>query len=474
MKFSSMVFKVLENATVVTPGRDQDVVENAEVVIEDKVIVKVAESGSEAYPDKAEVIDLRGKTVIPGLVNAHSHMEMSSVEQVLAEQSSNQILLETLPIVQDIWDGKRTELVKSGYEYGCYNFLKTGITTVNTMDYRPEIGADIIKEAGMRAVVGHVGTDMFLKAGREEILEREKAFIEEYRESSRITPSISTEGDLFCSRRLWEDIGRLRSEYPELPFHTHILELPESREMSKVNGSEGTTQLLEELGLLDERSVLAHFTHADEVDYRTFKRKSVGLAHCPSVLEVYDYNDSWPNVDKADGKGIRTGIGLDDHYLVDNDNLFDEARKARDKLEEERDYCISPESLFRKMTLEGAQALGLGEVTGSIEEGKKADLVVLDIDLASEEEIYSKLVESASEDVESVFVGGEQVVDQGIVTTLDRENILERKSKVESDIRDELDKRFLKIRLLVRTLSIIDWRVIKLIPQKLKSKFVEN
>lgn len=461
--------RTLKNATVVTCGRDQKVVENGKIVIEDGEIIEVADSTQE-IDSSAEIIDLKGKVVIPGLINSHSHMEISSIEDILEEQSSNQTLLETLPIVQDIWDGDREELIKSGYEYGCYNFIKNGITTVNTMDYRPEVGADIIKSSGMRAVIGHVGTDLFLKTDTEEVIEREKAFLEEYRDSEMITPSISTQGDFYCSKSFWNEISELRTEYPEVPFHTHVFELPESRQMSKINGAEGTSQLLDELGLLNEKAVLAHFTHAKENDYQAFEKNSVGLAHCPSVLEAYDYNETWPQVEKADKRGIKMGIGLDDHYIIENDNLFDETRKVREKMKEQRDYSISPESLFRKMTLEGAKAVGLGEATGSIEEGKKADLVVLDIELDSNKNTFAQVIESTPEKVEHVFIDGEHVLENKKVQTIDREKMLERKNEVETEMREELDQRFLNTKLLIRTLSIIDLRVLKLIPHKLKNK----
>lgn len=467
-----MTTRILENATVVTPGRDQKVVEDGKIAVENGKIVKIGDSGEEIFSDSSvERLDLNGKVVIPGLVSAHSHMEMSSMEEIIKEQSSNKVLLETLPFLQDIWNGERTELIESGYEYGCYNFLKNGITTINSMDYRPEVGAEIIRESGMRAVIGHVGSDLFLKAGTEEVIEREKAFIEEYRGSGRITPSIGAQGDLYCSKDFWNEISELRSKYPEVPFHTHILELPESREMSQVNGAEGTTQLLENLGLLDEKAVLAHFTHAEEEDFESFKRKDAGLAHCPSVFKEHDYHDRWPHVEKADEKKIKTGLGLDDHYIIENDDLFAEARTARDKLEEEREYSISPESLFRKMTLEGAQAVGLGEVTGSIEEGKKADLVVLDLELDSEENPFAQVIESTPEKIEHVFVDGDHIVKHGEVQTMNREKILERKNEVETEIREELDQRFFNTKLLIRNLSIINWRILKLLPHKLKNKF---
>lgn len=466
-----MTTRVLENTTVVTPGREQEIVENGKIIIENDKITKVADSGEEILSGgSVERLDLDGKVVIPGLVSAHSHMEMSSMEEVIKEQSSRKVLLETLPFIQDIWNGERTELIESGYEYGCYNFLKNGITTINSMDYRPELGAEIIRESGMRAVIGHVGSDLFLKADTEEVIKREKAFIEKYGDSDRITPSIGAQGDLFCSKDLWDKISELRSEYPEVPFHTHILELPESREMSQVNGGEGTTQLLENLGLLDEKAVLAHFTRAEEEDFESFRRKDVGLAHCPSVLKEHDYHGRWPHVEKADEKKVKTGLGLDDHYIIENDDLFAEARTARDKLEEERGYSISPESLFSKMTLEGAQAVGLGEVTGSIEEGKKADLVVLDLELADEENPFAQVIEITPEKIEHVFVDGNHIVKSGEVQTLNREKILERKNEVETEIREELGQRFFDIKLLIRNLSIINWRVLKLLPHKLKNK----
>ena len=229
-----------------------EVFEETSVVIEDDRIVDI---GAEQSTRSDTVVDCEGLVAIPGMVNSHSHMELSSVEEIFLEQSSEEILFELFPVVQSIWEGEREGLIGSGYRYACYSFLKNGITTVNTLDYHPETGVDIIGESGMRAVMGFSPGDLFLNADAEEIIERERKFIENYNDAydGRITPSVSCQGDLYCSQQLWSMVSDLGEEYPELPFHTHVLEMPESNQLPQAHGFKGTVDLLESKELLGEK-----------------------------------------------------------------------------------------------------------------------------------------------------------------------------------------------------------------------------
>jgi len=241
--------------------------------------------------------------------------------------------------------------------------------------------------------------------------------------------------------------------------------------MPQAHGFKGTVDLLESKDLLGEDSVLAHFTHADKKQLEKIEETGTGLAHCPSIL-AYDFNGVWPNVDTADKENISTGLGIDDHYLIESENLFQEARKAKEKLEDEKNYRISYKGLFRKMTSEAAEAVGLGDEIGSIEKGKKADIVLLNLEIDFEGNVYRQIIENADEEnIQEVFVDGEQVVKDGEVTTMNRDEVLEEKEQVKQEFREELDKRFFKTRMLFKTLRIIDYRTLKLIPYKLRNLF---
>ncbi|AOV94797.1 hypothetical protein AQV86_02625 [Nanohaloarchaea archaeon SG9] len=208
---------LLKNLSVVSGTGE--VVEETSVVIEDDRIVGIGVEDGSSFDT---VVDCEGLVAIPGMVNSHSHMELSSAEEIFLDQSSREILFELFPVVQSIWDSGREDLISSGYRYACYSFLRNGITTVNTLDDHPETGIDIVGESGMRAVMGFSPGDLFLNADAEEIIERERKFIENYSGAyeGRITPSVSCQGDLYCSQELWKGVSELSEEYPELPFHT--------------------------------------------------------------------------------------------------------------------------------------------------------------------------------------------------------------------------------------------------------------
>ena len=124
------------------------------------------------------------------------------------------------------------------------------------------------------------------------------------------------------------------------------------------------------------------------------------------------------------------------------------------------------------MTSEAAEAVGLEDEVGSIEKGKKADIVLLNLEIDFEGNVYRQIIENADEEnIQEVFVDGKQIVKDGEVVNMDREEILEEKEQVKQDFRDEMNKRFFKTRMLLKTLRIIDYRTLKLLPYKLKKLF---
>ena len=227
-------------------------------------------------------------------------------------------------------------------------------------------------------------------------------------------------------------MSRLAAEYPDVPVHTHLLEAEEGNEMSRYNGASDTVDLLDEVGLLDDRLIGAHFRVADGHDAERMGEAGAGVAHCPSVLGYYNFESDgkWTPVQKLRSAGVDVGLGLDDHYWHDSIDLFGEARQARllaNWAEGGKQYDSI--ELLRMLTTESADAIGLDDV-GSLAVGNRADLLVLDVDSARFTpltNVPAQLVNKATRsEVETVIIDGRVVVDDGTVTTMDADSVRER------------------------------------------------
>ncbi|WP_369333865.1 amidohydrolase family protein, partial [Halorubrum sp. SS7] len=140
------------------------------------------------------------------------------------------------------------------------NFLNGGVTTVNSMDVRPSYGAETFGDAGLRGFFGVAVSDLFWDVPTDEQFERARAFIDEHHNTydGRIRATICPHDDWSCTRDVWERTATLTTEYPDLPVHTHLLELEESNTMARSNGASDSLDLLDEVGLLNEQLVAAH------------------------------------------------------------------------------------------------------------------------------------------------------------------------------------------------------------------------
>lgn len=410
---------------------------------------------------------------LPGLINAHAHMELSAIPGALARLHNAHLLLELLPLVQSIWDGRANPLIRAGYEMASLNYLQHGISTVNTMDYRPEEGVDRIGASGMRAVMSHVASDRFLKASPADIVAREAAFMNNHhgRYEGRIRCAIGCQGDLYGSRRLWSQLARLRREYPDHLFHTHLFETGFSNAMSRMHGFQGSTDLMHRLGLLNERSVAAHLTRAREEDVDLMAEQGAAMLHCPTILSTYDHSGYWPPLKALRDKGVGMAIGLDDHYLFHSHDLFAEMRQARDQARRHagEDVFRSGE-LLRMVTRDAADALDLPE-TGRLEPGRKADVLLLDLDVRntpSADAVCDRVISEAGPDrVRYLYVDGRACVVNSRVTSMDATAVSARAREQEQLMARAFSAPFRRTGRLMQSLRLLHPAVYAVLPYRL-------
>jgi 5-methylthioadenosine/S-adenosylhomocysteine deaminase len=418
---------VVYDAFVLTVDARNRLFERETIVIEDDIIREVRKThDGDAALNADHVIDGTGRLVLPGLVNAHAYLELTALIGAFSEFGVGELLATMTAVYGQLGRGEYDYLVEAGYELAALNFLVGCVTTTNSMDVRPTYGAEVFGEAGLRGIFGSAITDLFWDVPIGEQLARARSFVETYHGSygGRIRAAICPHDDWSVSRDLWEQVAELAEEYPTLPVHTHLLELDGSDTLARSYGADDSLALLSEVGLLDERLVAAHVRVADDEDVRRIARAGSAVAHCPSIFCYFNPDGStpWTPTPELREAGVATGPGLDDHYWHDSYDLFGEARQARlaANLKKGAEQ-FSPMELVRMLTIEGAEALGMDAEVGSLEPGKRADFVVLDVDkpkFTPLMNIPAHVVNNAtSADVETVVVNGTVLMRVGVVPT---------------------------------------------------------
>jgi cytosine/adenosine deaminase-related metal-dependent hydrolase len=427
---------VIHDAIVMTVNDEQDLFEKGTVVIDNGRLIEVRPSkADDADIDADLVIDGAGKLVMPGLVNVHTHLELTPFIGGLSELGFIELWANLSAVYRPIDEGDFEYLIEAGYELAALNFLNGGVTTTNSMDMRPGPGAETFGEAGLRAFFGTPITDLFWDIPVDEQFTRAQKFIQDYHGSfdGRIRATICPHDDWSCTREMWDRIADFAAEYPDMLVHTHLLEFEESNTMARANGAEDSLDLLDDVGLLDDRLIAAHFRMASKEDIRRTSNADASVAHCPSVFCYWnpDPGAQWTPVPELRAAGVDVGLGIDDHNWHDSYNLFGEARQARLAANLERGTGqFTSKELVRMLTIEGARVLNVGDEIGSLEAGKRADLIVLDLDtpkFAPVNNVFAHVVNQTNpSDVETVFVDGNVVMLGGDVKTLQPPEVIDR------------------------------------------------
>ena len=423
---------LIHDATVVTVNQNHEIFRNGSIRVTDGVIRSVEPTKPGSRPSAAKyVVDADGKVVMPGLIDAHRHTEFTLVQGLFSDLDGEELLKEAMSLYHTAEEALGESFFETAWDLACLRQLTHGVTTVNAMDFTPELGAAAIGKAGLRGMIGPELAD-FLKADSPaEQLADAREFIETHHDThdGRVRASIAPGGEAGCSRQLWEGVEELRSEYPDLRLHTHLYDSSEAGTLAAGSGADDPLDLLETFNLLDERTLLTHLLHADQLDARRIADAGAHVLHCPTVYSYFQAGErTWFPLPALKESGANVVIGLDDPFWFDSWDLIQEAKHAR--LLSNFEYGAqqwSSYDLLRMLTIDAARALGLDDQVGSLEPGKRADFIVIDVDTPRHQpysNLPSVLMNTVTAgDVETVVVDGEVLMEDRVVTSLDVENV---------------------------------------------------
>jgi cytosine/adenosine deaminase-related metal-dependent hydrolase len=428
---------LIRNATVVTMNESRQVIPRGDVLIVGERIARVGPAG--VVPDieaaAHEIMDAAGRVVIPGLVQSHVHL----CQTLFRNQADDLALLQWLR--ERIWPFEAAHDAASlaaSADLGIAELLRGGTTAVLDMGTvrHTEAIFESARRAGIRATIGkcHMDVDAGqpapLRESARESREEALALMERWHdaEGGRLRYAFAPRFVLSCSEALLRDIAAIARE-KRVRVHTHASENAEECRIVREQVGRDNIDYLLAIGLGGENLCLAHCVHATDGELDLMAREAVKVLHCPS--SNLKLGSGIARVPEMLDRGISVSIGADGAPCNNNLDAFVEMRLAA-LLQKPR---LGPRAMpalrvLELMTIEGARALGLGEEIGAIEPGRRADLVVLDLDDVATvpgTDLFARIVYAAqSRHVTDVWVDGRAVVRARTLTTLDEERVRAR------------------------------------------------
>lgn len=404
---------------LVTQNSDRQVLENVDLKISDD---RISAIGRNLDSRGHDTIDCREKTVMPGLVNAHTHVSMTLLRGI----SDNKLLQDWLE--EDIFPAEEKIRPRDAYigaKLGISEMLKTGTTTFNDMYFHMDKVAEAVEDTGIRAVLSEGIIDQ--DAGREDI-DDALDFVEKYQSHDLVTPGFAPHAVYTASKTALLE-ARDYSEIFDVPYHIHVSETKKENDDCIEETGKTPVRYLDSLGLVNDDMIAAHGVWLEEEDLDILQRKGGNVVHNPSAnLKL---GSGIADVPEMLDRGINVALGTDGVASNNNLNLFEEGKMAALLHKRDDPREIHEQEVLDMMTINGADALGMADEIGSIEIGKKADLIMVDLKAPEmnpvhrKEGLISNLVYSFSGGVSDVIVEGRVVVRDGELLTVDDQEVIE-------------------------------------------------
>ncbi len=370
--------KILHNAIVVTMDSDYHIYKPGAAVIKSDIVIAVGPEQTILDQYSAdECVDCGLKVLLPGLINAHTHVPMTLLRGLADDLRLDVWLLGyMMPVEREFVN---PEFVRLGTKIACLEMIRSGVTCFADMYYFEDEIASATAEIGMRAVC----SQSILKFPTpdaeffEESLSAGREFIKKWKDHPLIVPSIAPHAPYTCTDEILKMSVDLANEF-EVPLHTHISETSQEVESTLKEHGMPVVPFAEQKGLFDTNVFAAHCVHINEEEMHILKKKNVGVIHNPS--SNLKLASGFAPISKMLRLGINVGIGTDGPASNNDLDMFEEIRLAAflAKSVSNDPTSLPAREALALATCSGARALHLEDKIGSIEPGKRADLILVD------------------------------------------------------------------------------------------------
>lgn len=419
---------IIVGGTVVTMDKDRRVIENGGIAIrQDKLLAVGTRAEIERGYYAATVTNATGSVVIPGLINTHTHVPMTLFRGIADDMDLQEWL--TKFIFPAEAKNVNEAFVRAGTRLGLAEMIRGGTTTFCDMYYFEDAIAEETKKAGMRGVLGETVLDFPAPDNKTfaEGLEYTERFIKRWQGDPLIVPAIAPHAPYTVSEDNLTQ-ARAMSDRLRAPLVIHLAEAnTETEFIQQKHEGMRPIEFMQKIAFFNDRTIAAHVIQANAAELDILKRYNVGIAHNPQS-----------NMKLAAGvapvplmlqKGLSVGLGTDGPASNNDLSLWEEMDTAAKlhKLHLSDPKVLTAEQAFTMATIGGARALHLGDLIGSLEAGKRADIAIVDFSGLHQTpffNVYSHLVYATkASDVSSVIINGRIVMQNRRLLTLNENAI---------------------------------------------------
>jgi 5-methylthioadenosine/S-adenosylhomocysteine deaminase len=430
---------LIKNACLLPIDTTMSVIDGGWIHVEGSTI-RALGSGEPPQVEGAEIIDVDGDVVMPGMVNPHAHLAMT-LFRGLGEDVDDRLFRYVLPMERKF---VTPEMVRVGTLLGALESIEAGVTTVADMYYyETEVGR-ALDQAGLRGVVGQTLAtfDPPDHKSVDEGFALVEELVAEFSAHERIVPSIAPHAPYSTDVEIMARVARWAEAHPGVPVQLHLAEMDSEMEWCRKNHGLRPVAVVEKAGLLLPGLIAAHCLHIDPFEIERMAKADVRVAH--NARSNAKAGRGIAPIEAMRTAGIKVGIATDGPMSGNTLDLFSQFGPVSmfQKLLGHSRKPMPAAQVIRMATLEGAQVLGLDSRIGSLEPGKQADLIRIDLSAPRMQpiyDIYATLVFSAIPvDVRDVMVGGCWIMRGRNVESLERKRILRDAGQIAAAFKAEM------------------------------------
>ena len=418
---------LVTNAYVLDMVGEVPNIEKKDILIENNIIKKI-EKDIDKEIDVDEKINAKNMLVMPGLVNTHTHLAMS----IFRGYKTDKKLMDWLEnAIFPVEDKLKPEDIYWNSYLSCLEMIKSGTTTCNDMYLGMNKTLEAINDTGLRAVVAWCIKDDSIKDKVEQTREYAKRYNND--ENGKIRIYVSADAPHTCNPDTIKLCVDLAKEL-NTGIHIHLAETIDEETKIKSRYDKRSTEYLNDLEVFDVPVVLAHGIYVSDSDIEILKKIKGGISHNP--ISNCKLSSGICDVVKLRKNGINIGLGTDGIGSTTTMDMFEEMKTAAylQKVNTMEPSSISAYDILKMATIEGAKVLGMENEIGSLEPGKKADMIFIKTDklhMCPANDVCANLVYSSNgADVESVMIDGKVIMQNRKMLNLDEEQVMRQVKKI--------------------------------------------
>jgi len=406
---------LVTGGTVVTMNEGRTIIDDGALAIKgDSIIAVGPRSDIEAKYAAPDTLNGSGKLILPGFINGHTHVPMTLFRGLHDDVTLDDWLRKYIFPAEA--KNVTEEFVRWGTRLAAAEQIRAGVTTYADMYYYEDAVAEETKAAGMRGVLGETFIDFPAPDNKTEaaMLTYTEAFLKKWQGDPLIHASVAPHSIYTCSKKTLEDTSALARKY-HAPILIHVSEMKKEWDDSQKQNGMSPVQYLDKVGVLGPDVVAAHCIFVDAADRKTLADRHVGCVHNPSSNMMLASGVS--PVPEMRAAGVAVGLGTDGPAGSNNDlDIMEEMDLAAKlaKITKGDPLALNAKATVEMATIDGARTLHMEKEIGSLEAGKKADLVLLDLDKPNAVPMYEVYAQIAyalkGSDVSTVIIGGRPVM----------------------------------------------------------------